>query len=111
MFSRRAAVRLLPICLLLALVIGPSASSSPSSVTLAGSFQSELGCPGDWDPGCTVTDLHAVPGRQLVGGAEAGDAAADDRDPHADMTRWASAESTSSSSFTTRVSAIPFGRR
>jgi glycosidase/fibronectin type 3 domain-containing protein len=53
----RAAVRLLPLVLLLALVVGPSGSSAPSSVTLAGDFQSELGCGGDWDPGCTATDL------------------------------------------------------
>jgi glycosidase len=29
----------------------------PSSVTIAGSLQSELGCPGDWDPGCAATHL------------------------------------------------------
>ena len=29
----------------------------PSSVTIAGSLQSELGCPGDWQPECTVTHL------------------------------------------------------
>ena len=29
----------------------------PSSVTIAGSLQSELGCPGDWDPACAVTHL------------------------------------------------------
>ncbi|MDC5699043.1 pullulanase-type alpha-1,6-glucosidase [Intrasporangium calvum] len=27
------------------------------TVTLVGSLQSELGCPGDWDPGCSATDL------------------------------------------------------
>src|SRR3954453_7805681 len=27
----------------------------PTWVTLAGSFQSELGCPGDWDPGCATS--------------------------------------------------------
>ncbi|MGH8892358.1 MAG: alpha-amylase family glycosyl hydrolase [Actinomycetes bacterium] len=27
------------------------------SVTVAGSLQSELGCPGDWDPGCAATHL------------------------------------------------------
>jgi glycosidase len=61
-FSRHAAVRLLPLVLLLALVIGPSASTAPTSVTLAGSFQSELDCPGDWDPSCAKTDLSAVSG-------------------------------------------------
>ncbi|HJU53970.1 MAG TPA: alpha-amylase family glycosyl hydrolase, partial [Pyrinomonadaceae bacterium] len=29
----------------------------PSSVTIAGSFQSELGCPGDWQPECGNTHL------------------------------------------------------
>jgi glycosidase len=39
----------------------PSALAShtpaPSSVTVAGSLQSELGCPGDWDPACAATHL------------------------------------------------------
>src|SRR3954465_5010910 len=26
-------------------------------ITLAGSLQSELGCPGDWDPPCTASSL------------------------------------------------------
>jgi glycosidase/fibronectin type 3 domain-containing protein len=56
----RAAVRLLPLVLLAALVVGPSASTAPGSVTLAGSFQTELGCGTDWDPSCTVTDLTAT---------------------------------------------------
>ena len=29
----------------------------PASVTVAGSLQSELGCGGDWDPGCSTTFL------------------------------------------------------
>jgi glycosidase len=29
----------------------------PASVTIAGSLQQELGCPGDWDPACAVTHL------------------------------------------------------
>jgi hypothetical protein len=29
----------------------------PASVTIAGSLQSELGCPGDWDPSCEATFL------------------------------------------------------
>ncbi|HSK66785.1 MAG TPA: hypothetical protein VK888_07640, partial [Anaerolineales bacterium] len=29
----------------------------PSSVTVAGSLQSELGCPGDWQPDCASTHL------------------------------------------------------
>jgi glycosidase len=58
-FSRRAAIRLLLLVVLLALVIGPSAATSPTSVTLAGSLQSELGCSGDWQPDCAATDLAA----------------------------------------------------
>ncbi|HZD11154.1 MAG TPA: alpha-amylase, partial [Candidatus Binatia bacterium] len=30
---------------------------NPSSVTVAGSLQSELGCPGDWQPDCALTHL------------------------------------------------------
>jgi pullulanase-type alpha-1,6-glucosidase len=40
------------------LTIGPAgAPPQPASVTAAGSFQSELGCPGDWQPDCTATGL------------------------------------------------------
>jgi glycosidase/fibronectin type 3 domain-containing protein len=30
---------------------------NPTSVTIAGSLQSELGCPGDWQPDCAATHL------------------------------------------------------
>jgi hypothetical protein len=33
------------------------AYAAPLTVTAAGSFQSELGCPGDWQPDCAVTQL------------------------------------------------------
>ncbi len=38
--------------------------TQPASVTIAGSLQSELGCPGDWDPACanTFLDLDAEDG-------------------------------------------------
>jgi len=43
------------------LVLGGPAPAShtpaPTSVTIAGSLQSELGCGGDWDPGCAATRL------------------------------------------------------
>lgn len=40
------------------LTVGPApAVTQPSSVTLAGSLQSELGCAGDWDPGCAAAHL------------------------------------------------------
>src|SRR5215510_2289652 len=38
----------------------PAAASNtpnPTNVTVAGSLQSELGCGGDWDPGCAATHL------------------------------------------------------
>lgn len=34
-----------------------SDTPDPSFVTIAGSFQSELGCPGNWQPECTATRL------------------------------------------------------
>lgn len=66
---KRNLYRLVSIASLLALVFGPlgllgSASPAsaahtpdPSTVTLAGSLQSELGCPGDWDPSCSAAYL------------------------------------------------------
>jgi pullulanase-type alpha-1,6-glucosidase len=38
----------------------------PSMVTLAGSLQSELGCPGDWQANCAATHLTAVAGQPEV---------------------------------------------
>ena len=34
-----------------------SDTPAPSSVTVTGSLQSELGCPGDWQPDCAATHL------------------------------------------------------
>jgi glycosidase len=34
-----------------------SHTPTPTSVTIAGSLQSEAGCPGDWDPACATTQL------------------------------------------------------
>ena len=44
------------------LAAGPAAAADPAprTATLAGSLQSELGCPGDWAPDCTATDLVQV---------------------------------------------------
>ena len=43
------------------LVLLPAATAShtpnPTAVTIAGSLQSEAGCPGDWDPACAATHL------------------------------------------------------
>jgi len=54
--------RLVPlVALLLALPLVQAATAShtaqPGSVTIAGSLQSELGCPGDWQPECATTHL------------------------------------------------------
>src|SRR5690606_23201509 len=38
-------------------IVAPPVHAQPASVTIAGSLQSELGCPGDWDPSCAVTNL------------------------------------------------------
>jgi glycosidase len=62
MIRGRTAALLVPLVLLLALALGPSAATQPSSVTLAGDFQSELGCGGDWDPTCAKTDLAPTDG-------------------------------------------------
>ncbi len=36
----------------------PAATTpNPTSVTIAGSLQSELGCAGDWDAACSATAL------------------------------------------------------
>jgi glucan 1,4-alpha-glucosidase len=44
-----------------ALALLPAATAShtpnPPAVTIAGSLQSELGCPGDWQPDCATTHL------------------------------------------------------
>ena len=56
-------VRVLGLAFVLLLGIGLAGTAAadhtadPSSVTVAGSFQQELGCPGDWQPECSVTDM------------------------------------------------------
>ena len=38
--------------------VGPQATTpNPTSVTLAGSLQSEMGCAGDWDPACALAHM------------------------------------------------------
>src|SRR5437868_13144418 len=42
------------------LLVIPAATANtpaPTSVTIAGSLQSEAGCAGDWDPACAATHL------------------------------------------------------
>ena len=38
----------------------------PDTLTLVGSLQSELGCPGDWQPECDATHLQPVAGEPGV---------------------------------------------
>lgn len=38
-------------------VSGRAGAVTPTSVTVAGSLQSELGCPGDWQPDCPASQL------------------------------------------------------
>jgi hypothetical protein len=45
---------------LLSVLVAPArvlALTQPASATVVGDFQSELGCPGDWQPDCPVTQL------------------------------------------------------
>ena len=43
--------------LLLLPVATASHTPAPTTVTVAGSLQSEAGCPGDWNPACAATHL------------------------------------------------------
>jgi hypothetical protein len=43
--------------LLAAALAAAPASAVPTTVTIAGSFQSELGCAGDWQPDCAISQL------------------------------------------------------
>jgi pullulanase-type alpha-1,6-glucosidase len=53
-FPRFLLLLLLPI---LALPLAASDTPAPATLTVAGSLQSELGCPDDWQPGCAATHL------------------------------------------------------
>jgi hypothetical protein len=57
----------------LGIVAVPSALGShtpaPASVTIAGSLQSEIGCPGDWQPDCALTHLSYDAGDGVWQGA------------------------------------------
>ena len=69
--SVRSRVRLAVVGLAVAAVgvatLAPPAAADhtplPGTVTLVGSMQSELGCPGDWQPECDVTHLEPVVGQ------------------------------------------------
>jgi pullulanase/glycogen debranching enzyme len=72
---RRSAVRraALPVLVSWVLVLAAAAAPAraghtpaPRSVTLVGALQSELGCPGDWQPPCAATALQPVAGQPGV---------------------------------------------
>ena len=48
--------------LLLAIGAAPARAQDTPTVALVGSLQSELGCPGDWQPECPQTRLQPVDG-------------------------------------------------
>src|SRR5512140_1813345 len=59
---KRLFISCLSVLTLLAGVIAPtpvlaSHTTDPTSVTIAGSLQSEVGCAGDWDPACAASHL------------------------------------------------------
>src|SRR6266545_8306452 len=59
---RRLFISCLSVLILISGVIAPtpalaSHTTDPASVTIPGSFQSEVGCAGDWDPACAATHL------------------------------------------------------
>ena len=60
------ALRRLVACCGLLLAWAPTAAADhtpvPGTVALVGSLQSELGCPGDWQPECAATQLAPVAG-------------------------------------------------
>jgi hypothetical protein len=41
--------------------IAPASAAPPVQVSVAGDFNDEVGCPGDWDPGCPQIQLAARP--------------------------------------------------
>ncbi|MEJ2748372.1 MAG: DUF3372 domain-containing protein, partial [Anaerolineae bacterium] len=49
--------QILTLSILFLALFSYAALAAPTSVTIAGSLQSALGCPGDWDPACAVTHL------------------------------------------------------
>ena len=55
--KRLPAVAALAALLVLSPVAPASHTADPASVTIAGSLQSELGCPSDWQPECAATHL------------------------------------------------------
>lgn len=55
--SKLVALAVLGVIAALAIPAEADHTPAPSSVTIAGSLQDELGCPGDWQPDCAATYL------------------------------------------------------
>ncbi len=63
--SAQPLLRFVTLLVLLSIAFVPGATTpafashtpNPASVTIAGSLQSELGCPGDWQPDCAATHM------------------------------------------------------
>ncbi len=55
--SKLAPILVLFLLALSAAVVTADHTPDPVSVAIPGSLQSELGCPGDWDPACAATEL------------------------------------------------------
>ena len=45
--------------------LGDPPASQPSSVAIAGTLNSEMGCPADWDPGCPAASMTLDPVDQI----------------------------------------------
>ena len=101
-----------------------SHTPNPTSVTVAGSLQSEVGCPGDWDPACATTHLaydanddvwqgtFSLPAGDYEYKAALNDAWAENYGLHADRTAPTSRSTchpprASSSTTTTRATGSP----
>ena len=57
MTKSRLALFLVFVLILLPISVSADHTPEPTSVTIPGSLQSELGCPGDWQPDCAATHL------------------------------------------------------
>lgn len=60
-WKRRGALLALPALLAMLAPLPPARAAhtpQPTAVTIAGSLQSELGCPDDWQPACSATQLR-----------------------------------------------------
>ena len=56
-FRTRPSAALVLATALLAVSAVAQETPPPATVTIPGSLQSELGCPGDWMPDCAITHL------------------------------------------------------